>query len=301
MSVTATRIAVIAVVACATAAPAVAQDQKAPVVVAPLSTLGADTRSKTTMRIERDLIAGLSAVPGFAVTAGKDVRDAVKRAKRPDLRTCDGDVACLADLGTLMGAQYVIYGELGGLGDAQVVALKVVDVAAKRELRSTTAQFGDGGEPEVVARAAGYRLLAPSRYVGTLVLKVDVDDATIYLDGNKVATSPSGPIRTEVGNHALRVTHPEYRDFVRFVDIAFDAQVDLEVPMQAFPIVDSEMRQKERGGPVDPGTRRKAATPWYYRWYTIAGAGAVLAIGSAVVIGMLSDGVDADREETVGD
>ena len=291
-----------AVLVCA-APPAAARSgdsQKARVVVAPLSTLGADTRSNKTLRIEKDLLAGLSDVPGFAVVGGKQVRTAVKKAKRPDLRTCDGDVPCLAALGALMKAQFVIYGELGGLGDAQFVALKVVEVSTKRELRSTTAQF-EGANAKGEARAAGFRLLAPSRYVGTLTLKVDVEGATIYLDGNKVATSPSGPVRAEVGNHALRVTHPEYRDFVRFVDLPFDQEVTLDVPMLAFPIVDNEMRQRgAKGGPADSGKRRKKATPWYSRWYTIAGAGAVLAIGSAIAIGMLSDGIDADREETVG-
>jgi hypothetical protein len=35
--------------------------------------------------------------------------------------------------------------------------------------------------------------------------------------------------------------------------------------------------------------------PWYRRWYTIAGGGALLLVGSALIVGALVDGTDADR------
>jgi TolB-like protein len=298
------RVAIV-IAACAVASlagrPAAAAEGDARVVVAPVTTLGSETESKETEAVGERIAAAIGEVPGFAAVPDKEMRRAVKKARRPQLRACDGDAACLAELGKLLDARYVVSGELGGLGDAQLLAIEVVDVEAGRELRSTTAQLGSADD-DARARAAMYQLLAPQLYIGSLELAIDIDGATIFLDGDKVGASPAAPIRAEVGNHALRITHPEYRDYVRFVDIPFGEPTRLDVGMKAFPIVEDEMRQHGKGGgPLDTGPRRRGATPWYKRWYTIAGAGAIVFIGSAVIVGLAADGIDADREEVVGE
>ncbi len=283
------------------ATPAAAQSTDQKVVVAPIANLGGESTSSQSKQLAVTIVKGIDSVPGYTVVGQKQMLKAIKRAKRPALRTCDGDSGCLAELGELLGAPLVIYGELGGLGDAQVVALKLIDTASRREVRSTTAEFGRD-DASSAARGAAYRLLAPGLFVGTLFLKVDIDGATIYLDGARLGKSPQPPFRAEVGAHALRVTHPEYRDFVRFVNLEFDKQLKLAVGMKAFPIIDSEMREHSKGGgPFDNGTGKVGATPWYKKWYTVAGAGVVVFIGSAIVVGMLSDGIDADAEEIVGE
>jgi hypothetical protein len=75
--------------------------------------------------------------------------------------------------------------------------------------------------------------------------------------------------------------------------------------MSAFPIVEDTMREQGGGGAiVGPGGDRGTtvgATPWYRRWYTIAGAGVVVFAGAAIVAGLLTGGIDADAEEIVGD
>ena len=45
--------------------------------------------------------------------------------------------------------------------------------------------------------------------------------------------------------------------------------------------------------------RGTAATPWYRTWYTTAGVGVVAFIGSAVLVGLIADGIDADDERVV--
>ena len=284
------------------ASPAAAQEAKR-VVLAPISTLGSEATSKQTKRISKAVATGIATVPGHSAAAGKDVRRAIRKAKRSELKVCDGDAQCLSKLGTIMNAPYVVYGELGGLGDAQVLALKLVDVAAQRELRSTTAQFSAAADIDTEARAAAYRLLAPGLYVGRLAMNIDIEGAIIFLDGEKIATSPTKPIKAEVGNHALRVTHREYRDYVRFVDVRFDEETKLDIGMRAFPIIEDEMRQHGNGakGPIDTGPGNRRAAPWYNRWYTIAGAGVIVFVGSAVIFGLASDGIDSDLEEVVAD
>ena len=216
--------------------------------------------------------------PGFQLVAGNRVARAID--KKPTLRTCDGDPSCLAELGRDVGARYVVYGEVGGLGDVEIVYLKVIDVAGARELRSTTVELG-GAKSRNRARAAAVLLLAPERYLGRLAVSVDIAGASIYVDGTRVARSPSKALSLSVGTHALRVTHPEFRDFVRFVDIAFDAETAVPVELQKFPIVTSDItRDGQIAGPSNIIYRGVEPTPWYRRWYTVAGFGTVVLVTS---------------------
>jgi hypothetical protein len=266
------------------------------VALAPLATLGEEAMSSDVRRVEQQVLSGLSKVPDVWLIPMKRMLAAIKDAKRDDLRNCDGNPACLAELGSLLSADLVVYGEVGGVGELQIAYLKVVDVATRRELRSTTLEV-EAQTPIGVAHAAAMRLLAPGRYTGKVVLDVDVDGATIFVDGKLRAKSPAQAMELSVGTHAIRVTHPEYRDFVRFVDVAFDVAQTLPVGLQEYPIVASDIRKTARERPVAPA--KDEPTPWYREWYTIAGAGAVVLIGSVVIFAVATGGVDADDERVV--
>ncbi len=272
------------------------------VVLAPLATLGSEIRVAATAEIRTPLAAAIAAVPGIELIADRVVEHAVKRARRPELRACDGKPDCLAELGKLVGADQVVYGELGGLGDVQVVYLKLVSSADAKEVRATSLELGAGIEGEHAARAAAFRLLDPDRYVGSLVVDTKVAKAAIYVDGRLVAHTPTGPLTLPVGTHALRVTHPEFRDFVRFVTIEFGTEERVKTDLAKYKVVSSDIHAVPHGqsGPrvIYQGEQR---TPWYRRWYSIAGFSAVTLIGSAIVVGLISNGIDADRETTVGD
>ena len=154
-------------------------------------------------------------------------------------------------------------------------------------------ELGGGRDMAETARAAATRLIAPGRYVGGLVLTSNVRGAAVYVDGELVAHTPAKPLSLPVGPHALRVTHPEYRDFVRFVDIEFGHAATVPVELGSYAAVAGDIRKNLHGpfapgGPVQP-------TPWYRRWYTIAGGAAVLLITSAVIVGATSGGLSVDR------
>lgn len=208
----------------------------------------------------------------------------LRSARRPQLSACEGELACLVELGRAVGADWVIGIDVGGLGDVRLLHLKLVDVAAARPLRSATSELG-----ERLDRRALVELLEPHRYRGTLALDVSVEGARIDLDGRRIATAPTGPIEVEVGTHALRVTHPEHRDFVRFVEVAYGETVSLPVVMAPLDIVSGELR---RTGGRAPSERRS----WYLRWYVIAGAGVAILAGSAAIWAATADGISFDRE-----
>lgn len=268
------------------------------VVLAPVSSLG-DSSDKSLLALEKTLEVGLAAVPEMTVISARVATKRARKAKRPELRTCEGDAPCLAQLGVLLSAQLVVYAEVGGLGDAQVVYLKLVEVSTGKEVRSTTLQLSAETDASQASKGAAIRLLAPQLYVGTLGVSSLISGAIAYLDGHKVATTPTGPIKVFVGSHALRVTHPEHQDFVRFVDIEFGKETTVNADLKMLPGV--QQRLSREGIIEDPNAKaarlaaqNRGGSPWYYRWYSITGGAVVIAVGSAIILSAVSNDIDAD-------
>ncbi|MEM9491534.1 MAG: DUF2380 domain-containing protein [Myxococcota bacterium] len=278
--------------------PAHADKADKTVALIPLESLSAKSNARTA-KLDSEITRALGAVPGYQVVAAARVRRAFD--KQPQLGACDGKAECLVELGRATGADYIVFGEVGGLGQVTIVYLKAIAVADASELRSTTADFSSG-QLRAEARAAAFRLLAPDRYRGTLAVAVDIANAAIYVDGKQVARSPTRAITIGVGTRALRVTHPEFRDFVRFVDIRFAERTEIAVELSQFALVSSSLERDGAGGADDPRViyRGVEPTPWYRRWYSVAGFGAAVLLTSAVTIGLLSGGIDSDQIITVG-
>jgi hypothetical protein len=271
----------LAVAAALLAASATARAERV-VAIAPLSTLGAEDTSAGTRKLTGEIEAAVAALPGTRVVRAQQVSDAIKRAKKPQLRACEGDAACLAELAGLVGAQIVISGEVGGLGESRVVYLAATENG--KELRSTTLAVGgardDGGGPN----GAAVRLLDPDGYRGTLRFAIDVTGATVYVNGSKTLLSRRGELALPVGTHAVRVTHPEYHDFVRFIDAEFGKTTDVAVGLQQYPI----LRHDVPGKPINRDRLEYIDPPVWRRWYVVGPAAVGLAILTAVVVGYVA-------------
>jgi hypothetical protein len=267
------------------------------IAVAPLSTLGAEDTSAAAKKMEAELARELGAASGAKVVAGADVVDEIKKAKKPILRACDGNTACLTDLGKLMGASHVVFGEVGGLGDVQVIYLVLVDVATGKEVRRAQVQMAVAEQGGI--KGGAVRLVDPEKFTGRLVVTTPVKDAVIYVDGRRVGKSPAPPAALPVGPHALRVTHPEHRDFVRFVEIAFDKDTPVTVELTPYASVETELGATGAGKPVSNVTYVDGKPKWYREWWAIAGFGAVALTGAIVIGAATADGVDFDASGTV--
>ncbi len=252
------------------------------VALSPLSTLGTEDTSASTKKLTGQIESALATLPGTKVVTAAQVADAIKKAKKPQLRLCERDPACLADLGKLVGATIVIDGEVGGLGESKIVYLGATDVASGKELRSTTLQVGakdDGGGPN----GAAVRLLEPDRYRGTLHFVIDVSGATIYVNGSKTTLSKSNDIALPVGTQAVRVTHPEYRDFVKFIDVPYNRTTDVAVGMTQYPIIQHDLQ----GKPVSTDRITYIDPPWYRRPLAVGVGATVLLVATAIIVGNL--------------
>ncbi|CAN5769654.1 hypothetical protein BH11MYX3_BH11MYX3_25100 [soil metagenome] len=252
------------------------------VALAPLSTLGTEDTSASTKKLTAQIESALATLPGTKVVTAAQVADAIKKAKKPQLRLCERDPACLADLGKLVGATVVIDGEVGGLGESKIVYLGATDVASGKELRSTTLQVGakdDGGGPN----GAAVRLLEPERYRGTLHFVIDVNGATIYVNGTKTTLSRTSDIALPVGTQAVRVTHPEYRDFVKFIDVPYNQTTDVAVGMTQYPIIQHDLQ----GKPLSTDRITYVDPPWYRRPLAVGVGATVLLVATAIIVGNL--------------
>jgi len=264
-----------------------AQAQKAPaaprplVALAPLATLDAEDTSAPIKKLTGQLEAAIGAI-GMRTISAATVADAIKKAKKPQLRACEGDPACIAELGKLVGATYVVAGQIGGLGDSKIVYLNATDVGAAKELRSTTLTLSKQDDG-VAATAAIVRLLDPAKHRGTLHFAIDVSGTTIYVNGQRNKLDAKSELSLEVGTQAIRITHPEYRDFVRFIDVAYGKTVDVPVGMLQYPIV----RRDVQGNPINRDKQVLLDPPWYRRWYVVGGGAVVLGVVTAIVVSSL--------------
>jgi hypothetical protein len=248
------------------------------VAIAPLSTLGAEDKSPATKKLAVQIEQAVAAIPGTKVVAATAVSDAIGKARKPQLRACEGDAACVAEIGKLVGAQIVITGEVGGLGASQVVYLGATDVGTAKELRSTTLAMGTddtaGG-----ATGAAVRLLDPDRYRGVVHFTIDAPNATVFVNGTKQPLSGQGTVSLPVGTQAIRVTHPEYHDFVKFVDVGYGRTTEVPVGMTQYPIVE----QSVKGRPTNRDRVEYIEPPLWRRWYVVGPAAAVLAIAAGAI------------------
>ena len=294
----------IALVMVCASVSAFAQPPAKTIALAPLSTLGSETTGAGSKKLTADLEGALGAIGGGKVVGAAAVGDAIKKSKKPQLRACDGEAGCLAEVGKLAGADEIVYGEVGGLGDVQVVYLELIDVPTGKVTRSTTLQLAANAADDLQggAKGAAVRLLAPDKFVGKLAVTVDAAGASIYVDGKRIGKSPAAPVELPVGTHALRVTHPEYHDYVRFVDVPFaDKPTEVQVGLQQFPTVERDLESKE-------GSARRieylhytgeGTTPWYRRWYVLAAFGAVAAVGAGAIFDATASGPSADHTRTI--
>jgi hypothetical protein len=261
------------------------------VALAPFSTLGAEDKSAATKKLLGQIEQAIGALPGTKVVTAQQVADAITRAKKPQLKACEGDEGCVTELGKLVGANVVVTGEVGGLGDSRVVYLGATDVGAGKELRSTTLAVGAKDSPQ----SAAVRLLDPDRYKGTVHFTIDAPGATVYVNGAKVQLQ-NGDVALPVGTQAIRVTQPQYRDFVRFVDVTYGARTDVPVSMQNYGTIEHDIK----GKPTNLDHITYVDPPVWRRWYVTGPAVLVLAIGTGVALSYLNHLPAADAKCKVG-
>jgi hypothetical protein len=248
--------------------------------------LGVD--AQIVARLEGLFRLELSRLADAAMPTAAQVQEALRR--RPELQNCTGDVDCLCALGRLLKVEQVISGNVGGLGESYVVNLKIVDVAARKELRRI--QEPISGRPDELieaVRVAAYGLVAPDRLRGALSVLADQPGAEVFLNGKSIGTTPLRRLDgLSVGPYLLRVSKAGYADVAERVRVRFQKTAQVVVKLQV---------------PLDRGLKVRRAVlrpkPWYTRWWfwTIVG---VVAVGAGAGLGFgiagRNSGINCDAE-----
>ena len=284
-----------AIITCALAASATAQADRV-VAITPLSTLGAEDKSVASKKLIGQIEQAFASLPGTKVVPAAQVTAAIDKAKKPQLKACEGDPVCVTELGKLVNAQFVVTGEVGGLGDSKVVYLKLTDVTQGRELRSTTLAVGTTSTADTPMGAA-VRLSDPDKYRGNVKFVFDVGDATVHVNGTKINLAANKEVALPVGTHAVTVTHPQYHNFVKFVEVGYGRTTDVQVTMKQYPIVQHDVQ----GKPLGADTVEYVDPPWWRRPYVAGPAIAVTAIIVGVIVYRVThDFPDYDNCRKVG-
>ena len=133
-------------VTCARPAPARGARARRGLKVAllPLNALGGV--SKETAQLLGDALAGeLRRRPGVSVLTQSDVAALLGVERTRQMLGC-ADSGCMADLGGALGADRVIHGSIGRVGDSLVVNLSALDPAKARTAASVSERLRGAGE-----------------------------------------------------------------------------------------------------------------------------------------------------------
>ena len=246
--------------------------------------------------LERAIVEAVQSVQSLQLLNAREGRLSGAKAAPRDARVDPQQAPRAAALGRELGAQRVLAVEASRLGDGRVLYLQAIDPLTAHALNSTTAPIaGDSGEVRAIDRAtlkaAVVRVLDPAGYTGRVQLKVDVAGAEVQVDGHPVRGHATA-LDLPVGTHALRVTHPAYRDFLRFVEVPFDQTLPIAVALSAYPLAEGEMTEKLR----KQAPRKKL--PWWRSWWALSIAGAALTGATVGIVWGLRPTVHADRTVT---
>ena len=269
----------------------------------PLESIG---MTKTKVDATDQLLHSLfGSIEGVDLIPLRKIQRAMDSRRGSRLSVCGAEADCMADFGKLVNAPVVIGGDMSRVGRGFALSLKLVDTRSEKvKRRVSVIVSGSQEKRKKELLEAGYRLLAPERHTGKLLIEVDVPKAKIYIDGQLAAESPAAAVTVKAGAHNLRVTHPSYHDYLRFVTVPFREKVSLSVNLKAFPIVTDEMRSKRRGKThsMGKGGVRHRPLPWYRKWYVTLsiGLGAAVLAGTATALAIaLSEDGSLRRDVTV--
>jgi hypothetical protein len=137
-------------------------------------------------------------------------------------------------------------------------------------------------------------LPAPPPPPPILMIVTNVDGARIELDGQP-ATAPVAPAEIAPGRHTLTVSAPGWVTQTRVIEVRETGTTRVDVDLVPTPETAARLasgRPLTTGG-ADGATRDEGGaddTPFYLRWYVIAGAAAVVVVATVVVVAVAASG-----------
>jgi hypothetical protein len=184
------------------------------VLVLELSGLG--IRADLVKNLEQYLRTSIATIEGFQVISPTDLQIALSDPKNKAVQSCGGGPDCAAQAGRLVGADLVVFGSITALGQAfsmNVRSLATKDGKEKARQQATLSGSRDLLIPET--RLTAYRLIAPDKIRGWLIVEIDVAGVDVEVDGKPVGQTPlPKPVENlQPGDHVVVFKRPGYKPF----------------------------------------------------------------------------------------
>jgi hypothetical protein len=145
------------------------------------------------------------------------------------------------------------------------IALQVLDAASA----------GPALEPLVATLRAA--MFSPPLPPPQVLISVNVDGATVRIDGEIIGESPVAQRRVRAGRHVILVQHPDYLAGRREIDVAAGDSERVDITLQS--LVAAGIDPRSVGG-ADPAASEPA---WFERWEVWAGVGGGVVLVSVII------------------
>ena len=169
----------------------------------------------------------------YQIISYTDIEE-ILEAQKFSLEDCT-DEDCAIEIGKLLAAERIVVGELTGLGERMVLALRMVDVTTGKTTGAEIANIASLDEIEDQCFAAAYRI-AGLQYAGRIgsvagegslyVFAPEGMVLNVYLDGELAGTTPLLVENLSFGNHQLRAETDDY-EYQRNVLISTNEMVEI--------------------------------------------------------------------------
>ncbi len=198
------------------AAPAAApaQSDRTKVLVLELSGLG--IRADLVKNLEQYLRSSIATIEGFQVIAQAELQIALSDPKNRAVKECGGGMGCAVQAAKLVGADVVVYGSISALGQAYSMNVRAVSAHDGKEMTRQQATLSGSRDlliPET--RLTAFRLIAPDKIRGWLLVDIDLAGVDVEVDGKPVGKTPlAKPIENLTpGEHVVVFKRPGYKPY----------------------------------------------------------------------------------------
>ena len=190
---------------------------------------GEDVQDKVLRACYQQLETSLIESNRFTVIEKNKREELLEEQKFQSSGVCDE--ACAVEIGQLVGAEYLMLGEIIGFADLYQVNIKIIniekgDVAEKvtdqisggmgdllngmeEASREIVRRIAAGSAPQQITQQTGLPTVVQKTY-GTIDVTTDPQGANILIDGVEVGVTPKTIPNLETGSHNLILNYPGY-------------------------------------------------------------------------------------------
>ncbi len=198
-------VALPAIAAAEDAAPAAGGTEKIKVAVINLKPNGVPEDLANTLTSVLSTEIGRLGV--FGVITNEEIRALLSHDALRQALGCEAGASCTSDLGSALGARYLVSGDVGKVGATYALNLALTDTQKSVVLSRQTVNVDDSAKLLDAATRSSRTLVAKvlSEHQGTLIVTCSERGATVKIDGSVVGTTPLPRQSVTWGPHELEV------------------------------------------------------------------------------------------------